>query len=321
MPRPAAMPRSASRASPGPFTTHPITATCSGMLRASSASIASRATLMTSTSARPHDGQAMRSRPLRSREPDRLEQLTPGLRLLDRIGGEREADGVADALGEERGDPGRRLHQTAGQRPGLGDAEVQREVDRLRQQPVGVDHGGDVRRLHRDLDVVEARPRRSSRARAAPTRPAPRAWRRRTASAMSGSSDPALTPMRIGQAAVLRLARDDLDVLGLADVARVEAQPGDARLHRRQRELVLEVDVGDERHRRPGHDLRQPLGRRLLVARAAHDVGAGGGERVDLRERAVDVGGLGGGHRLHRHRRAASDLHVSDVQGSRDATR
>ena len=34
---------------------------------------------------------------------------------------------------------------------------------------------------------------------------------------------------------------------------------------------------------------------------------AGGGERVDLRERAVDVGGLGGRHRLHRDRRVAAD--------------
>ena len=93
-------------------------------------------------------------------------------------------------------------------------------------------------------------------------------------SAMSGSSDPAFTPMRIGRPRSFASLRDELDVLGLADVARVEAQRLHAGLHRRQRELVLEVDVGDDRHRRAGHDLRQPLGRRLLVARAAHDVGS-----------------------------------------------
>ncbi len=216
--------------------------------------------------------------------------------------------------------PGCRLQQTAGQRPGLGDPEVQREVDRLRQQAVGVDHGRDVRRLHRDLDVVEAHLGEVAEL----------TLRRRDQRLGCGASvlllDVGVERSRVDpdadrETAVLRLARHDLDVIGLADVARVEAQPGDARLHRRQRELVLEVDVGDERHRRPGHDLRQPLGRLFLVARAAHDVGTGAGERVDLRERAVDVGGLGGGHRLHRHGRAAADLHVSDVQGSRDATR
>src|SRR5439155_20620784 len=67
--RPAAMPMSASRASPGPLTTQPITATWIGRLRSSSAACASRATLMTSISARPHDGHAIRSRPLRSRRP------------------------------------------------------------------------------------------------------------------------------------------------------------------------------------------------------------------------------------------------------------
>ena len=54
------------------------------------------------------------------------------------------------------------------------------------------------------------------------------------------------------------------------------------------------------------------IGRFFLVARAAHDVAARGGERVDLRERAVDVGGLGGGHRLHRDRRVAADRDRAD---------
>ena len=88
-------------------------------------------------------------------QPHRLEQLTARLRLLDRVGGEREADRVADALGQQRGDPRGRLHQPTGERPGLGDAEVQRVVDGLREQAVRVDHHRHVRRLHRDLHVVE----------------------------------------------------------------------------------------------------------------------------------------------------------------------
>src|SRR5674476_977670 len=56
--RPAAMPRSASRASPGPLTTQPITATWMGRLRFPSASWTALATAMTSISARPQLGQA-----------------------------------------------------------------------------------------------------------------------------------------------------------------------------------------------------------------------------------------------------------------------
>ncbi len=65
------------------------------------------------------------------------------------------------------------------------------------------------------------------------------------------------------------------------------------------------MDVGDDRHRRPRHDARQALGRLDLVARAPHDVGTGGVERVDLRQRSVDVGRLRDRHRLHRDRRVA----------------
>jgi len=114
-------------------------------------------------------------------------------------------------------------------------------------------------------------------------------------------------------AAVLGLLRDELDLLGLADVAGVESQRLHARLHRGQRELVLEVDVGDERNRRAGHDLREPFGRGLLVTGTAHDVAAGAGQRVDLRQRAVDVGRLGRRHRLHRNRRSAPDGDGADL--------
>ena len=155
LPRPPAMPRSASRASPGPFTTHPITATCSGMLRDSSAACAAAATPITSTSARPHDGHAIRSRPLRSRSPSDSSKTRPAF-----------ASSTGSAVSEKRivspipsassvRDAGHRLDQALRHRTGLGDAEVQRMIGRLRQQPVRVDHQRHVRRLHRDLHVVE----------------------------------------------------------------------------------------------------------------------------------------------------------------------
>ena len=119
--------------------------------------------------------------------------------------------------------------------------------------------------------------------------------------------------MRIGTPRSLRLGGHGLDVLGLADVAGVEAQAVHAGLERGQRHLVLVVDVGDDRHRRAGHDLGQALGRLRLVAGAAHDVAPGAGERVDLLQRALDVGRLGDRHRLHRDRRVAADGDRADV--------
>ena len=172
--------------------------------------------------------------------------------------------------------------------------------------PVGVDHQRDVARLHRDLHVVEADLGEVREL----------ALRRRD-ERLGGDAAVRLGDVGVEaagvhadadrEAAVLGLLRDGLDLRGLADVAGVEPQALHPRLHRREREAVLEVDVGDDRHRRAGHDLREALGRGLLVARAAHDVAPGRGEGVDLAERAVDVGRLRGRHRLHRDRRVAAD--------------
>src|SRR5215475_12896602 len=68
LPLPDATPRSASRASPGPFTTQPMTATRSGAGNPSSAAVTWSASVYTSTWARPHDGHETISSP-RSRRP------------------------------------------------------------------------------------------------------------------------------------------------------------------------------------------------------------------------------------------------------------
>ena len=114
---PAAMPRSASRASPGPLTTQPITATCSGISRSPNASCASLGDLdhvdLGPAARRAGDEVDV----LALAQAHRLEQLATGARLLDRIGGERVADGVADALGQQRGDAGGGLDRPAGGGP------------------------------------------------------------------------------------------------------------------------------------------------------------------------------------------------------------
>jgi hypothetical protein len=111
----------------------------------------------------------------------------------------------------------------------------------------------------------------------------------------------------------MRIGSPRADVVGLADVPRVEAQPRHAGLDGRQRQLVLEVDVGDEGDGRAGDDAGQTLGRLLLVAGAADDVGPRPGQGVDLGQGPVDVGRLGRGHRLDGDGRITADGHRTDV--------
>ncbi len=184
-------------------------------------------------------------------------------------------------------------------------------VGHLRELAVRLDHQRHARRLDRDLDHVEADlvevgdlllGRLDHRlGRGAAVLLVERRIER-----------PGVDPDTDGDATVTSLGGDGLDVFGPADVARVQPQALHARFHRRHGHLVLVVDVGDDRHRRTRHDLRQPFGGFGLVAGAAHDVGTGGGQRVDLLQRALDIGGLGDRHRLHRDRRVATDLDVAD---------
>ena len=140
-PLPAAMPRSASRASPGPFTTHPMTATRIGAFRP--LALERLVHLLREPEHVDLGAAARRARdeiqaPLP--QPERLQDRRADLDLLDGVVRERDADRVADPLGEQRPDPDRALHPAHRHRARLGDAEVQRVVALLRELPVGLDH-------------------------------------------------------------------------------------------------------------------------------------------------------------------------------------
>ena len=106
-----------------------------------------------------------------------------------------------------------------------------------------------------------------------------------------------------------------------ADVAGIDAvlaeRLGAGRVVGQQRVAVV-VEVADERRddatlREPVADVRHGLGRLVAVDGDADELGAGAGERRDLRDGRVDVGGVGVGHRLHDDGRAAADHHARDV--------
>ena len=211
--------------------------------------------------------------PLALAQPERFEELATGPGLLHRVGGERVADGVADALGEEGADPGRRLDEPGRRRAGLGHPEVQRVVDGVGQEPVGVDHERHRRRLDRDLHVGEADLLEQGQLVGGAGH---QRLGRGAAEALveDGVEAAGVDADADRQPPVLGLPGHLLDVVGLADVARVEPQALHAGLDGGQGQPVLEMDVGDDRDGRAGHDPGQPLGRLLLVAGAAHDVGA-----------------------------------------------
>ena len=109
------------------------------------------------------------------------------------------------------------------------------------------------------------------------------------------------------------LVHDLADLVVAADVARVDPDAVRAGVDGLEGERVVEVDVRDHRDRRLHDD---PLERPdVLVARdrAAHQIPARLGDRVDLLHGGVEVRGLRLRHRLDRDGRPAADLHPTNV--------
>ncbi len=106
--------------------------------------------------------------------------------------------------------------------------------------------------------------------------------------------------MRMGTPRSLASAATSLISCGLRRLPGLSRSPWTPASRAARAILWMEVDVGDDGHRRSGHDAGQTLGGRFLVAGAAHDVGTRRGQGVDLRQGPVGVGRLGGRHRLHR---------------------
>ncbi len=237
--------------------------------------------------------------------------MSTGFRLFDGVGREREANRVPDAFEEQRGDPRDRLDQAPGRRTSLCDTEVEWVLDPLCEQAIRLHHERHVRVLDGDLDVVESHifevPNLSQ------GRANERFWDGRSklfekilVERTGVDADPDRHP-RVGCGSC-----DSLDVLFVSDVPRVQPQSCHAGFESRQRQPVLEVDIGDDRNRRPRDDLCETLCCCDVIARDSYDVRACTTQGVHLGQRAVDVGRLGGGHGLNTDRRATTDSHVAD---------
>ena len=109
----------------------------------------------------------------------------------------------------------------------------------------------------------------------------------------------------------VRRRDDGADAVGVADVARVDAEAVDARLGGGDGETPVEMDVRDERDAwRAEADPAKRLGRGLVGDGEAHDVAAEGHAAADLRDRRLDVARVGVAHRLDGHGGAAADFNA-----------
>src|SRR5947208_3287841 len=164
----------------------------------------------------------------------RLHDAVADLDFLDRVAGERDPDGVADALLEQDPDPDGALDRAGARRTSLRDAQVQRVGDLVGDRPVGSDHRGRIRRLHRDLDQVVIQ-------RLQDVNVAQRGTdhgrhhllgRRANAGALLGAAGqrPGVDADSHRHLPLFRLARDLLDLFWVLDIAWIESKAIYARL-------------------------------------------------------------------------------------------
>ena len=136
--------------------------------------------------------------------------------------------------------------------------------------------------------------------------------RRSPASSTAGSSEPAFTPTRIGMPASPAASTTASHAVPCADVAGVDAQLGGAEADGLDREAVVEVDVGDDRQRRPGDDLARSRRSASACGIATRTISQPASARRPIcASVAAGVARVGVRHRLDGDGRAAADGHVA----------
>ena len=113
-------------------------------------------------------------------------------------------------------------------------------------------------------------------------------------------------------AMVARRADDFAHPVRIADIAGVDPQAGGAGLGGLDGAAIMEMDVGDDRHRTINADLAKRPRAVLVGAGHPNDIRAGLGRGIDLRQRAANIRGQRIGHCLNGNRRVAADRHRTD---------
>ena len=249
-------------------------------------------------------------------------QNTPGnRRLLNRIGRERDAHGVTNTLRQQNTKAHRALNGALKLGTRLGYAQVKRNVGNLtRQGSIGIErrlHAMGLGRKHnvrkaavfKMLDETLARHHEL--------------FGLREAVALGD-----ILLKRTGiDADTNRTARGTSSIdhrvnLGpIADIARIDAQLGSTGLNGTNGELMVKVNIGDDRHRGLSTDGTKALERGLGGNTHTHDIAARLRQRANLPKRCLGIGGISAGHGLNHHRRAAANLHAAHMHGARQLAR
>ena len=205
----------------------------------------------------------------------------------------------------------RGFDRAADQPAGLGNAQVERAIDRVGELVIGGDGEEQVRRLHRDLVIAEVVVLEDADM-------VERAFDQRLGAGLAiffeqVAFEAAGVDADADRAAIGLGGIDDFaDALGRADIARVDAQAGGAGIGGFERALIMEMDVGDDRDGRGADDLLERGGAFDVGARDADEIDPGFLAAADLGDRRGGVRGRRVGHRLHRNGRIAADGDIAD---------
>ena len=235
--------------------------------------------------------------------------------FLGRIG-EGDADRIADAVEQQSADARGGFQNAALLRPGLRYADVQRIIAQRREQAVGLHGHGNVARLDADADILKAAVLQEL-------------YMTESALAEGSGAQAVFFEQSLfhragihadadGDAPLAAGVRHHTHPLRRADIAGVDADLVEARLHRGQREPVIKMDIRHERQVGAAPDLRQGARGELVGHGETHDLAARGFQPPELRERGGDIVRVRVRHRLHGNGIPAADGHAADTDGFRD---
>ena len=250
-------------------------------------------------------------------QSQRLQNSPGNRRLLDRIGRERDAHGVTDALGQQNAKTHGALDGALQLGTCLGHTKMKRNVGNLtRQRAIGIERRLHAMGLGRKHNVSKATVLK------VPDEALARHHELFGLRKVFALGDVLLkrTGIDANTNRTTRCTRGvdyRVDLGPIADIAGIDAQLGSTGLNGANGELMVKVDVRDNRHRRLGADSAKTHERGLGRYTHAHDITAGLSQRAHLRKRRLGIGGIGAGHGLNHDRRAATDLHVAHVHRAR----
>ena len=189
----------------------------------------------------------------------RLQNLEPDFHLFHRVSRKRHTDRIANAEPQKAAQTNGRFHSSGNQPPRLGDAQMDRGIGDGGELLVGSGRHEDVRGFHADLklvkvvvlqklDVIEPGFHHRIRARLAIFVQEVLFQR------------PGIYPDADGAAVIFRGLHHLGHALSVADVAGVDPQTGSASLGGFNRALIVEMDVGHDRHRAFAANLAQRRG-------------------------------------------------------------